>query len=58
MEEFLRAFHLQWDGKDVEVTVLATEPRASLGSFPKRSVKVRDRIRRIFAAILQPDPIN
>jgi uncharacterized protein len=58
LEEFLRVFRLQWDGKDVEITALATEPRASLGSFPKRSVKVRDRIRRIFAAILQPDPIN
>jgi uncharacterized protein len=58
LEEFLRAFRLQWDGKDVELTAVATEPRASLGSFPKRSVKVGDRIRRIFAAILQPDPIN
>ncbi|HXB74633.1 MAG TPA: HD domain-containing protein [Candidatus Acidoferrales bacterium] len=58
MEEFLRTFHLQWDGKDAELGVVVTESRASLGSFPKRSVKVRDRIRRIFAAILEPDPIN
>jgi uncharacterized protein len=58
MEEFLRTFNLQWDGKDVEVSAPATEPRESLGSFSKRSVKVGDRIRRIFAAILQPDPIN
>jgi uncharacterized protein len=58
MEEFLRTFHLQWNGKDVAVTAPAMEPRTSLGSFPKRSVKVGDRIRRIFAAILQPDPIN
>ncbi|HXI39242.1 MAG TPA: HD domain-containing protein [Bryobacteraceae bacterium] len=58
IEEFLRMFHLQWDGKDVELNALATEPRVSLGSLPKRSVKVGDRIRRIFAAILQPDPIN
>ena len=58
MEEFLRTFHLQWDAKDVELTSLATEARASLGSFPKRSVKIGYRIRRIFAAILQPDPIN
>ena len=57
MEEFLRVFRLQWDGEDVEFTEFATEPR-SLGSFPKRSVKVRNRIRRIFAAILQPNPIN
>jgi uncharacterized protein len=58
MEEFLRTFNLQWDGKDGEVTSPATEHRASLGSFSKRSVKVGDRIRRIFAAILQLDPIN
>jgi uncharacterized protein len=58
MEEFLRTFNLQWDGKDVEVTTPGTEPHASLGSFSKRSVKVGDRIRRIFAAILEPDPIN
>jgi uncharacterized protein len=59
IEEFLRTFHLQWDGKDIELTALAaTEPRVSLGSFPKRSVKVGNRIRRIFAAILQPNPIN
>ncbi len=58
LEEFLQAFFLQWDGKDVELTALAAKPRSSLGSFPKGSVKVRDRIRRIFTAILQPDPIN
>jgi uncharacterized protein len=58
LEEFLAAFRRQWDGKDFEVTALATHPLGSLGSFPKRSVKVRDRIRRIFAAILHPDPIN
>jgi uncharacterized protein len=58
MEEFLRTFHLQWDGKDVEITAPATEARPLLGSFSKRSVKVGDRIRRIFAAILQSDPIN
>jgi hypothetical protein len=58
MEEFLRTFNLQWNGKDVEVTAPATEPRESLGTLSKRSVKVGDRIRRIFAAILQPDPIN
>jgi uncharacterized protein len=58
MEEFLRTFRLEWEGKDVEPTADAAGPRSSLGSFPKRSVKVGDRIRRIFAAILQPDPIN
>lgn len=58
MEEFLRTFNLQWEGKDVETTGHATVPGALLGSLPKRSVKVRDRIRRIFAAILQPNPIN
>ena len=58
MEEFLRTFYQEWEGKDAELTALTTEPRMSLGSFPKRSVKVRNRIRRIFAAILEPDPIN
>jgi hypothetical protein len=58
MEEFLRTFNLQWDGKDVEITATAVEPRASLGAFSKRSVKIGDRIRRVFAAILEPDPIN
>jgi len=58
MKEFLRSFDLQWDGKDVDLTAPAAESRASLGSLPNRSVKVRDRIRRIFAAILEPDPIN
>lgn len=58
MEEFLRTFNLQWDGKDAEVAGPFPEPRASLGSFSKGSVKIGDRIRRIFAAILQPDPIN
>jgi uncharacterized protein len=58
IEEFLRTFHRQWDGKDVDLNMLTTESCASLGSFPKRSVKIGDRIRRIFAAILQPNPIN
>jgi uncharacterized protein len=58
MDEFLRAFRLQWDGKDFELTALVADPHTSLGSFPKRPVKIRDRIRRIFAAILQPDPIK
>jgi len=58
MEEFLRMFNLQWDGKDAEVAAPSPQPRSSLGPFSKRSVKIGDRIRRIFAAILQPDPIN
>jgi uncharacterized protein len=58
LEEFLDAFILQWDGKDFELTPLTTDPDRLLGSLPKRSVKVRDRIRRIFAAILQANPIN
>lgn len=57
LEEFLEAFRLQWDGKDFELAP-ATDAHRSLGSFTKRSTKIRDRIRRIFAAILQPDPIN
>ena len=57
IEEFLKTFHLQWGGKDIELTPRATA-HPSLGAFRKRSVKVRNRIRRIFAAILQPDPIN
>jgi uncharacterized protein len=58
MEEYLRTFCLEWEGNDVKLTALAAELRPSLGAFPKRSVKIGDRIRRIFAAILQPDPIN
>jgi uncharacterized protein len=58
MEEYLRTFYSEWEGNDVKLTALAAEPKPSLGTFPKRSVKIRDRIRRIFAAILQPDPIN
>jgi uncharacterized protein len=58
VEEFLQAFLLEWDGKDVELAALAREFPASLGSFSKRSVKIGDRIRRIFAAILEADPIN
>jgi len=58
MKQFLRSFNLQWEGKDVQVSALATEPGLSLGPLQKSSVKVRDRIRRIFAAILQPNPIN
>jgi uncharacterized protein len=58
LEEFLRMFHLQWDGKDIELAAPTGGPRASLRSFPKRSVKIRDRIRRIFAAILEPHPVN
>jgi uncharacterized protein len=53
MQEFLRAFSQQWEGKDNDVPVAA-----SLGSLPKRSINIGHRIRRIFAAILQPDPIN
>jgi len=52
MEDFLRTFHLQWDGKDAELTAFATEPRASLGSFPKRSVKIGDRIHRKLKTLL------
>jgi uncharacterized protein len=58
MEEYLRTFYQEWEGNDVKLTALAAEPQPSLGALPKRSVKIGDRIRRIFAAILQPDPIN
>ena len=58
MEEFLRVFQREWEGKDVELAALGVERGTSLGSFPKRSVKIGDRIRRIFAAIFEPDPIN
>jgi uncharacterized protein len=35
LEKFLQAFRLQWDGKDFELTPVATEPNALLSSFPK-----------------------
>jgi len=58
MEEFLRTFALQWGAKDIDVPAPSPEPRASLDSFFKRKVKTGDRVRRIFAAILHPDPIK
>jgi uncharacterized protein len=58
LEEFLKAFRLQWDGKDFELTAPATDRHASLGSFPKRTIRVGDRIRRIFASIFHPNPVN
>jgi uncharacterized protein len=57
MEEFLRMFYVEWEAVDVITTAPAPERSRSLGSFPKRTMKVRDRIRRIFASILQPDPV-
>lgn len=58
MEEFLRVFYLEWETRDFELTGRAVKPRRSLGTLPKRTVKVRDRVRRIFASILQPNPVN
>jgi uncharacterized protein len=58
MEEFLRSFYLEWEGKDADLTVLGTEPSLSLDSFTQRTTQVGDRSRRISASILQPDPVN
>jgi uncharacterized protein len=60
MKDFLETFYLEWDGKDAELTILASAVNSnpSLRAFPKRAVQVRDRIRRVFAAILDPNPIQ
>lgn len=35
MEEFLRTFYLEWEGKDLDPNAVATEPRALLSSLSK-----------------------
>jgi uncharacterized protein len=58
MEEFLRSFYLEWEGKDADITTREGDPSTSLDPFTQRTTKVGDRSRRISAPILQPDPIN
>lgn len=58
MEEFLRDFYLEWETRDFELTDSDVKPRRSLRPLPKRAVKIQDRVRRIFASILQLNPIN
>jgi uncharacterized protein len=57
MEEFLRTFYAEWDGRDVE-TLRPVEPSDSLNALLERSIKVGDRVGRRSTLILQPDPIN
>jgi uncharacterized protein len=38
MEEFLQTFYLEWDGKDIDARVYASEPAQSLRSFAKRAI--------------------
>jgi len=58
MEEFLRAFYVEWEACDSEFMREEINAPHSLSPFSKRAMKVGDRIRRIFASILQPDPIH
>ncbi len=58
MEEFLRGFYVEWDGLDVSTTAFAGKRFLSLRSLAKRTIKVGNRIRRIFSSILQPNPVS
>jgi uncharacterized protein len=58
MEEFLRTFYLEWEGKDADITIREADPLTSLDSFAQRTTQVGDRSRRISAPVLQPDPVN
>ena len=58
MEEFLRMFYVEWEAGDFEAADTAVKARFSVGTLPKRAIKAGDRVRRIFASILQPDPVN
>lgn len=58
MEEFLRSFYLEWEGKDADITIGGADPSTSLDSFAQRTTQVCDRSRRISAPVLQPDPVN
>lgn len=57
MEEFLRTFCAEWEGKDAEATAAAAQAN-SLNALVERPIQVGDRVRRSPAAILQPDPVN
>ena len=57
MDQFLQVFYLEWETRDFELADSAIKGN-SLGPLLKRAVKIRDRVRRIFATILQPNPVN
>jgi uncharacterized protein len=59
MEEFLRTFYQEWEGKDADLNALGAESAALLlDAFPKRTIQVGDRGRRVPASVFQPDPIK
>ena len=57
MEEFLRTFYAEWDGRDAEA-LRTVEPSDSLHALLEGSIEVGDRVRRRSTSILQPNPIN
>ena len=58
MEEFLRMFYLEWGTQDFELADGAVKPRFSSNTLSKGAIKVRNRVRRVPASILHPNPIN
>jgi hypothetical protein len=58
MEEFLRAFYLEWEGNDADPNPRAAKSSRLLDAFAKRTIQVGDCSRRVPAPILQPDPIE
>jgi HD superfamily phosphodiesterase len=57
MEEFLRTFYAEWDGRDVDAVRLG-DGANSLNTFSEGSIEVGDRIGRRSSTTLQPNPIN
>ena len=57
MEEFLRTFYAEWDGRDAEA-LRAVEPPDSLNALLEGSIEVGDGVRRRSTSILQSNPIN
>jgi uncharacterized protein len=57
MEEFLRAFYAEWDGRDTDTVRPVDEPN-SLDTLLEGSIEVGDRISRRSTAVLQQNPIN
>jgi hypothetical protein len=57
MEEFLRTFYAEWDGRDAEA-LGAVEPPDSLNALLEGSIEVGDGVRRRSTSILQSNPIN
>jgi uncharacterized protein len=44
MEEFLRTFYLEWEGKDIEPKAHGSKSSLSLDGFPERTINVSDRV--------------